>query len=73
MSDEDHKALDWVDVLIFNHAVNGYKLYSRKAIRQYAEAILIRFAVLLEDVLIVRRNAGFMQGGVLRDRILYHL
>jgi hypothetical protein len=37
MSQEDLKNLEWVDILTFNHARNGYHIFSKQEIAEYAE------------------------------------
>lgn len=37
MSQEDLNNLQWVDILTFNHARNGYYIFSKKEIGEYAE------------------------------------
>jgi hypothetical protein len=37
MDPDDLEKLDWVDILTFNHARNGYHLFSRKEIADYAQ------------------------------------
>lgn len=39
MKDEDIEALSWADIFTFNHAQNGYKMYSKKAIADFAEIL----------------------------------
>jgi hypothetical protein len=37
MDPKDLEQLDWVDILTFNHAHNGYYLFSKKEIAEYAK------------------------------------
>lgn len=37
MKDEDLDALEWVDIITFNHANNGYKFYSKEEVQKFGE------------------------------------
>ena len=36
MKEEDVNTLEWVDIFTFNHARNGYKVFSKELVRDYA-------------------------------------